>query len=317
MVTFVDLLPPALAFAAGLPAITLAALLWLRTRDRGFELLATGLGLQAILALILSLGLFLAAARLVANPELRFVLWNTTFILSYGSHLVLRRFAAVVLPGPGVPRSFPRLFTIASGVVYVAILSAAFAVEPPAIDFSGRLVYALSALWYLLGYLGPGRRLWAERERLPAWIANLFRRAPLALGPLLVLLVVYEILKLFGTFAIAWPSLGPLEVVAFFVLVTVELFGLLAREQATVSESATGLGGDGAEAKAKRIAARCAASPLTKRELEVLVLLLEGWRNEDIAERLDLSKNTVKNHVYNLYQKTGVANRVELANLAE
>jgi DNA-binding NarL/FixJ family response regulator len=59
------------------------------------------------------------------------------------------------------------------------------------------------------------------------------------------------------------------------------------------------------------------ANPLTRRELEVLALLLEGWRNRDIAERLGLSPNTVKNHVYNVYQKTGAANRVELSSLGE
>ena len=66
-----------------------------------------------------------------------------------------------------------------------------------------------------------------------------------------------------------------------------------------------------------RIASRCVANPLTKREKEVLGLLLDGWRNQDIAERLGLSANTVKNHVYSVYQKTGAANRVELASLAD
>lgn len=327
MSSFVDLLAPALAFAAGLPAVTLAALLWFRTKDRSFELLATGLGLQAILAFLLSLGIFLAAARLVANPELRFVLWNSTFILSFGSHLVLRRFAALVIPGPEVQRSFPRLFTLGSGLVYIVFLSAAFAFEPPLLSFSGRLVYALSALWYLAGYLGPAWRLWLARERLPSWIARLFSRGPLVLGPPLLVLVLYEGARLFGLLGEGWPSLGPLEVVAFFGLVTLELFRPLAREADPLAPSAPpgGAGGsaaglpgtNAAEDRARRIAARCAADPLTRRELEVLVLLLEGWRNQDIAGRLGLSQSTVKNHVYNLYQKTGVANRVELARLGD
>ncbi|HUX39179.1 MAG TPA: helix-turn-helix transcriptional regulator [Rectinemataceae bacterium] len=326
MSSFADLVAPVLAFAAGLPAITLAALLWFRTRDRSFELLATGLGLQAILAFILSVGIFLAAARLVANPELRFVLWNTTFLISFGCHLLLRRFAALVIPGPGVSRNFPRFFTLASGLVYIFFLSAAFAVEPPAIDFSGRLVYALSAIWYFIGYIGPARRLWAARAKLPSWMGRLFARAPLAIGLPLLGLGLYEALRLFGLLGRDWPSLGPLAVVAFFALVTIELFHPLAKAGETdASQSSHGssagepgtLSSSGPEERAHRIAARCAADPLTRRELEILALLLEGWRNQDIAKRLGLSQNTVKNHVYNLYQKTGVANRVELARLGD
>src|SRR5262245_51057752 len=105
-----DLAAPVLAFAAGLPAVTLAALLWMRTKDRAFELLATGLALLALLSLLLSLGTFVIAARLVENPNLRFVLWNVTFLLSFVSLLVLRRFTALVVPGPLPARAFPRLF---------------------------------------------------------------------------------------------------------------------------------------------------------------------------------------------------------------
>ena len=331
MLPFSDLIAPVLAFAAGLPALTLALLLWRRTGDRSFELLATGLGLLAVLAFLLSVGIFLAAARLVANPDLRFVLWNTTFILSFGSHLVLRRFASLVIPGPGTVRSFPRLFSLASAFVYVSFLAAAFAMSPPVINFSGRLVYALSALWYLAGYLGPALRLWRARDRLPSWIALLFARGPLLLGPAALVLVGYEILRwalavgrgeaaLRGEAAVdGWPSLGPLIIVIFFVLVTIRLFGLLVKPQG-ISEAAAGEGAqaaNGAADRARRVAARCVADPLTKRELEILVLLLEGWRNQDIASRLGLSPNTVKNHVYSLYQKTGVANRVELMGLGD
>jgi DNA-binding NarL/FixJ family response regulator len=42
------------------------------------------------------------------------------------------------------------------------------------------------------------------------------------------------------------------------------------------------------------------AEPLTERERDVLVLLLEGASNREIAQRLVLSVNTVKRHVYNL-----------------
>ena len=52
--------------------------------------------------------------------------------------------------------------------------------------------------------------------------------------------------------------------------------------------------------------------PLTEREREVLRLLLEGASNREIAQRLVLSVNTVKRHVYNLCGKLGVQSRSQV-----
>jgi len=51
---------------------------------------------------------------------------------------------------------------------------------------------------------------------------------------------------------------------------------------------------------------------LTKRELEVIGLMVEGLSNREIAERLSLSEQTVKNHVARIMDKLEVRNRVEL-----
>lgn len=52
-----------------------------------------------------------------------------------------------------------------------------------------------------------------------------------------------------------------------------------------------------------------AACSLSQRELEVLRLLADGYSNREIAERLVLTVGTVKDHLYNIYQKLGVHNR--------
>ena len=48
---------------------------------------------------------------------------------------------------------------------------------------------------------------------------------------------------------------------------------------------------------------------LTTRERELLTALANGWSNLQIASRIGISRNTVKYHLKNLYDKLGVNNR--------
>ena len=55
---------------------------------------------------------------------------------------------------------------------------------------------------------------------------------------------------------------------------------------------------------------------LTEREYEVLILLVEGLNNTQIAGKLTVSSSTVKSHVSNILSKLGVASRTEAVTLA-
>jgi NarL family two-component system response regulator LiaR len=55
---------------------------------------------------------------------------------------------------------------------------------------------------------------------------------------------------------------------------------------------------------------------LTAREMEVLVLLVEGLSNRQIAERLVVSRATAKAHVSHILEKLEVSNRAEAITLA-
>lgn len=55
---------------------------------------------------------------------------------------------------------------------------------------------------------------------------------------------------------------------------------------------------------------------LTERELEVLELLVQGLSNNEIAGRLNVSPNTIKNHLRSVYSKLDVSTRTAATTLA-
>jgi DNA-binding NarL/FixJ family response regulator len=57
---------------------------------------------------------------------------------------------------------------------------------------------------------------------------------------------------------------------------------------------------------------------LSDREIEIIELVTAGLTNEDIADRLAISKRTVDNHISNILKKAGtdINNRVALVRWA-
>ncbi|MGR8979639.1 MAG: LuxR C-terminal-related transcriptional regulator [Gammaproteobacteria bacterium] len=56
---------------------------------------------------------------------------------------------------------------------------------------------------------------------------------------------------------------------------------------------------------------------LTSKELTILRSLVGGHTNQDIADSIYLSPHTVKTHIYNIYKKIGVTNRVQAVSWAK
>ena len=52
-------------------------------------------------------------------------------------------------------------------------------------------------------------------------------------------------------------------------------------------------------------------SSLTSRELEILEILSQGYSNREITGKLEISENTVKFHLKNIYEKIQVDNRTQ------
>lgn len=68
------------------------------------------------------------------------------------------------------------------------------------------------------------------------------------------------------------------------------------------------------EQKENHLIKNCLKLGLSKRESEIIELISKGNSNQDIAEKLFLSVNTVKTHVNNIFNKLGVNNRMSVIN---
>ena len=56
---------------------------------------------------------------------------------------------------------------------------------------------------------------------------------------------------------------------------------------------------------------------ITEREFEIITLISQGLTNKEIASELDISANTVTNHVANIFSKTQVRSRIDLLNVVK
>jgi len=52
---------------------------------------------------------------------------------------------------------------------------------------------------------------------------------------------------------------------------------------------------------------------LTPREMQIVSLIVQGCKNKEIAKRLGVTEQVVKNYLRSVYDKTGVSDRLELA----
>src|SRR5690348_10743431 len=78
---------------------------------------------------------------------------------------------------------------------------------------------------------------------------------------------------------------------------------------AVMRQFSTGLEGSGGAPGAKGRE----RSPLSAREREIVALVAQGYKNKEMAEKMFISEQTVKNHLHNIFDKLGVSDRLELA----
>ena len=103
-------------------------------------------------------------------------------------------------------------------------------------------------------------------------------------------------------------SLGE-SIVAALLAVAEGSYWVLGRRMSTLAEVVQWF----AEKAAANKAAPQQTYHLTPREREVTALIVKGLSNREIARRLDVSEETAKRHLSNVFEKVGVSTRLELA----
>ncbi len=299
---WLELLIPFLVVLSASSCLTIAAAFARTLGEAWGRSLLRFLACSAGVALVTAVGIFLRVSGLMASPNLYWLVWNLSFCI-----LVMTSWFAITTAFL-VTRSRPsrRLSVVFAGLSagsYLGILAIGTASKGDLFfPYIGGVYVATSA--YLLVGLGAALAIvWTRRRSLDAQNRGTLRRFLQVFLPLGVLFILDESIRMVVT--LPWVPVLQLAPLSLYAFVTVEI-ALRARRPVD----------PGFLAAADSIAAQCGATPLTRREREILTQLLASRSNAAVAEALGIAPNTVKNHIYNLFQKVGVSSRSELLVLA-
>jgi DNA-binding CsgD family transcriptional regulator len=305
---WLELLVPALVLLVATPCVSVAylharssAVVW-RFSLLGFLVPAAGV------SLFTAVGVFLRASGIVVDFSLYFVVWNLSFLaLTAVAYFALK--TALLAVGSALTRPIKIVFGAGTALAYVATLFIALQRKSDLFfPYIGGTYFATSLYLFTtlaLALMAVLRR----RERLAPEDRKTLRRFLRIFLPLGLVFFTDQIFRTTTWRDLPWPPLLPLAPLALYCFVIGEL---LVRMRQIRTEAALSASEISCENLALSIVEACEKSPLTPRERKVLVEILKGRGNAAIARDLEISPQTVKNHVYSIFQKTGAGSRKEL-----
>ena len=286
-----------LAVAAGLVTATVSAS-WVHSRQTAFYRWFLANILLFNLLILLGLVFHVTRIQLLGTPAFRgaFLLGLVTLMapLKLGWLYALVGMNRALL-GEELPWGWGRRIGMLAGLL-VAIYGALLLVG--ATGGRPKLLEATVSLFEILvigGAVVSAGCLVSAAATVPAPVR---RRALMAFGGLHVLVLI----AVGGSFALGWHWAKDHELFTGLLLITYNLLPLawILRFQPVGPDALRG-----------------EENPygLTAREREIIELIGAGRSNQEIADRLFVSLATVKDHNHNIFRKTGVRSRLELANL--
>jgi len=305
---WLELLVPALVLLLATPCVAVA---YLHARSSSAAWRYSLLGFlvpSAGVSLFTAVGVFLRASGIVEDFALYFVVWNLSFLaLTAVAYFAVK--TALLAVASVLTRPIQVIFYAGTALAYIATLFIALQGKSdlffPYIGgtYSATSLYLFSTLVVSLIVVLRRRHFLAEEDR-----KTLLRFLRMFL-PLGLVFLADQVLRTTNLRDLPWPPLLPLAPLALYSFVTAELVLRMRQISAETALSASEIS---YEKLALSVAEACESSPLTPRERKVLVAVLKGQANADIARDLDISPHTVKNHVYSIFQKTGAGSRKEL-----
>ncbi len=181
---------------------------------------------------------------------------------------------------------------------FIRFLETAFDFRIQIIDYSTRVITRIPAtliivfLIYLIYYSRNIKH-------------NDLKKAVVAFSATYVILLVYGFIKLYFSLEnILVLILNSIEHILFGIFPVI-WYKIFYKNPALVS-------GEMMPSDDKNFNSLCEASKISRREQDVLRLLLQGKRNKEIQEALFISESTVKNHSYSIYRKLDVSSQTQL-----
>jgi DNA-binding CsgD family transcriptional regulator len=110
------------------------------------------------------------------------------------------------------------------------------------------------------------------------------------------------------------PAAQPDAFTIVHVLTAIDESSRLARALEQIGATATP--GENLQIQRRASPAPVGEVPLTGRQIEILRWVSAGLQNKEIAQKLDISLATVRNHIHNILEKLGVHSKLEAVSLA-
>ncbi|MDP3177735.1 MAG: helix-turn-helix transcriptional regulator [Spirochaetaceae bacterium] len=320
----------ALAFLSSSAA--LALLIALRRRD-GSELALAVARIELCIFVVLvanAIGMIRETLGAMSDLVLEFALMGVVVVALERCSRQLLSVTALAM-GARLSARLQAWYGAAAGALYAAVVLASI-VLPSAggsLEFRNEDGFSLSSYFGSLVAVACAVALFASRRRLEAGTRRTILGTAALISGISLFSCANEAFELARYLGLAQLPLSPLLLVAQNAIVIVLASRELSRRAATAPGAATvpGAATAGRTAAPRVIAwgdpaleeatARLAdKAGLSEREREVLRLILAGADNARIGETLYISTFTVKNHVHNVFKKTGASSRLELLRIA-
>jgi DNA-binding CsgD family transcriptional regulator len=302
MMEHLNLLIMVAALAAGLAAVALSALLAQYRQTPFFRCYLVSMllfNLLILVGMVLRFVLLMLQEQELVIPQPFFLGLLALLALLKLSWLYAFVAMSRTLSNTAVKSSSPMLLpaAIVALLLYLGALVSAGASGWPSVDLVSFILEVLVFSTAIAASALPLQRAWrspAGQVRSSRVVFGVFH-----LGVFLTML---------ASFAVAWlRATGPssLHLVLnslFLIFYNLFLLGWMVRYQPAGPGSLKG-------------SVVVEGYGITRREREIIELICAGKTNQEIADQLFISLATVKDHNHNIFRKTGVRNRVELANL--